>query len=67
MGITIPSEEIVTKLSPDKLRSVYIRLKELIEKYKYQLGLYNLSDMKPMDSEEDVEEIIKRSLYRLVK
>ena len=62
MGITIPSEEIVTKLSADKLRSVYVRLKELIEKYKYQLGLYNLSDMRPMDSEEDVEEIIKRSL-----
>lgn len=66
LGVTIPSEEIVIGISPNKLRSIYIKLKELIQKYDYQLRLYNLSDMKPMDNEEDVEEIIKRSLYKLV-
>ena len=62
MGFTIPSEEILKELNPDKLREVYQRLRLLLEKYEYQLGVYNVSDMKPMDSEEDVEDIIKRSL-----
>ena len=59
---TIPSEEIISKLSPDKLREVYQRVRELLERYEYYFGVYNVSDMKPMDSEEDVEDIIKRSL-----
>ncbi len=61
MGVTIPSEEIISGLSPDKLRRVYAKVRELLERYEYQLGVYNVSDMQPIDSEKDVEEIIRRS------
>ena len=61
IGVTIPSEEIIKKINPDKLRQVYQRLKILLEKYKYNLSMYNVSDMILIESEEDIESIIKRS------
>ena len=60
-GVTIPVKAIFENLSYQKLIEVYKKVKELIEKYEYHMGIYDVETLKPLEEERDLETIIKRS------
>ena len=60
-GITIPVQDILLNFDYEKLKEVYRKVKELIEKYQYQLSIYDVETMKEIPSEEDLQSLIKRS------
>ena len=59
-GITIPVKEINDKVSYNKLLFVYKRIRELLEKYEYYIGIYDVETLKPINEEKELEEIVKR-------
>ena len=60
-GITIPVEDINSKFSVVKVKEVYLKIKELLKKYEYHLGIYDVGNLREITSERDIEEIVKRS------
>ena len=60
-GITIPSKEISMEYDIDKVREIYLKIKELLEKYEYHMSIYDVASMEEIKTEEDISGIIKRS------
>ncbi len=60
-GITIPTKEIASAYSISKVKDIYLKIKEFLEKYEYYLRIYDVASIEEIKSEKDIEGIIKRS------
>jgi hypothetical protein len=60
-GITIPTLMIAHNYDINKVKELYIRIKMLLEKLKYNLEVYDISSLEKLE-EDNIEDIIKRSL-----
>ena len=61
-GVSMPTIELAQKMGVNKAKEVFLKVKELLKKYEYNMGIYDVSSLEELESEKDVEGIIKRSL-----
>jgi hypothetical protein len=60
-GITIPVRGIYKEFDYRKLVLVYVKIRDLLEKYKYHMNIYDVESLEEIQSPRDLRDIIKRS------
>jgi len=61
-GITIPIKDINEQFNIEKVKQVYRRIKELLKRYEYHMGIYDVEDLQhEIVSTKQIDNIVKRS------
>ncbi len=61
-GVTIPIREINEGYSIEKVKQVYRKVRELLKRYEYQMGIYDVDDLQhEILSTKQIDNIVKRS------
>ncbi len=61
-GVTIPIKDINEEYSIEKVKKVYRKIRELLKRYEYEMGIYDVDDLQhEIISTKQIDDIIKRS------
>jgi hypothetical protein len=61
-GVTIPIKDINEEYSIEKVKRVYRKIRELLKRYEYEMGIYDVDDLQhEIVSTKQIDNIIKRS------
>ena len=61
-GVTIPIHDINEEYSIEKVKKVYRKIRELLKRYEYEMGIYDVDDLQhEIISTKQIDDIIKRS------